>query len=482
MAAALAARLAAARERLDARDRAPAARRAARREPCYEAAAQVAPAPRRPRTSCASSPAPSPRCAASSAARSTTSTRPRGGAFLVAAADLLGSTSVNTIAAGFADGFWNARTEPGRAPALDRRHLRGRHGRRPLAASPPSATTSASARPTAPSWRRSATSRRACTPSAPRRARPSPASPYKPMILVCAHAGLKTGEDGPTHADPQPLQLLQENFPRGTAITLTPVGAAGDLDAARRRRCAQRPAVIAPFVTRPNETVLDRAGARPGAGRGGGRPASTCCAPSESPRRHGRAAGERRRLRLRRGGAAAPGGEGRRRAGLLRRERRALRPAAARTSSARIFPEARAARGHRHHRLHAADAVPLGALRRRPRRQPLPVPQGPLPRQRPGRGGAGRGRPRRREPGRGHPALHRRPRGGDALPGERRAPEQAMAGRRDRPRLPGAVASRRSRRWASAGRHTARRSPGSRSQAAMLATPRAAASAAARRA
>ena len=46
--------------------------------------------------------------------------------------------------------------------------------------------------------------------------------PYKPMILVCAHAGLKTGEDGPTHADPQPLQLLQENFPRGTMITLTP--------------------------------------------------------------------------------------------------------------------------------------------------------------------------------------------------------------------------------------------------------------------
>ena len=37
--------------------------------------------------------------------------------------------------------------------------------------------------------------------------------PYQPVILICAHAGLKTGEDGPTHADPQPLQLLQENFP-----------------------------------------------------------------------------------------------------------------------------------------------------------------------------------------------------------------------------------------------------------------------------
>ena len=33
--------------------------------------------------------------------------------------------------------------------------------------------------------------------------------PYKTFFLVCAHAGLKTGEDGPTHADPQALQLLQ---------------------------------------------------------------------------------------------------------------------------------------------------------------------------------------------------------------------------------------------------------------------------------
>ena len=45
---------------------------------------------------------------------------------------------------------------------------------------------------------------------------------YRPFFLVCAHAGLKTGEDGPTHADPQSLQLLQDNFPLGTMITLTP--------------------------------------------------------------------------------------------------------------------------------------------------------------------------------------------------------------------------------------------------------------------
>ena len=81
---------------------------------------------------------------------------------------------------------------------------------------------------------------------------------YRPFFLVCAHAGLKTGEDGPTHADPQSLQLLQDNFPLGTMITLTPwdpqeiwfmVSAA----------LAQRPAIIAPFVTRPPEFVIDRA-------------------------------------------------------------------------------------------------------------------------------------------------------------------------------------------------------------------------------
>ena len=81
--------------------------------------------------------------------------------------------------------------------------------------------------------------------------------PSSPFILICAHAGLKTGEDGPTHADPQPLQVLQENFPRGTLVTLTPWDPAEiwPLLAAALER---RPAVVAPFVTRPTETILDR--------------------------------------------------------------------------------------------------------------------------------------------------------------------------------------------------------------------------------
>jgi transketolase len=73
-----------------------------------------------------------------------------------------------------------------------------------------------------------------------------------------AHAGLKTGEDGPTHADPQALQLLQENLPRGAAITLTPWDSQ-EMWPLVVAALGRRPAFIAPFVTRPAETVIDRA-------------------------------------------------------------------------------------------------------------------------------------------------------------------------------------------------------------------------------
>ena len=81
--------------------------------------------------------------------------------------------------------------------------------------------------------------------------------PYKPMFLVCAHAGLKTGEDGPTHADPQPLQLLQQDFPKGTAVSLVP-WEPQEIWTLTAAALAQRPAVISMFVTRPTEPVLDR--------------------------------------------------------------------------------------------------------------------------------------------------------------------------------------------------------------------------------
>lgn len=82
--------------------------------------------------------------------------------------------------------------------------------------------------------------------------------PRNPFIIVCAHAGLKTGEDGSTHADPQPLQLLQENFPRGYMITLTPWDP-NELWPLVTAALKHRPAVVAPFVTRPTEPIFDRA-------------------------------------------------------------------------------------------------------------------------------------------------------------------------------------------------------------------------------
>lgn len=80
---------------------------------------------------------------------------------------------------------------------------------------------------------------------------------FNTWIMINAHAGLKTGEDGPTHADPQCLQLIQENFPPGILITLTPwePGEIWHLLAAGLKK---RPAILSPFVTRPNELVIDR--------------------------------------------------------------------------------------------------------------------------------------------------------------------------------------------------------------------------------
>ena len=179
------------------------------------------------------------------------------GALFVAAADLLGSTNVNTGAKGFPDGFYHsvknpeARTlslggicEDALSGILAGLSTYGRHigvGSSYGAFIAPLGHIAA---------RLHAIGNQARQVIAK--------EPYKPMILICAHAGVKTGEDGPTHADPQPLQLLQENFPLGTMITLTPWDPqeVWTLVAAALNK---RPAVIAPFVTRPNEKIYDRA-------------------------------------------------------------------------------------------------------------------------------------------------------------------------------------------------------------------------------
>ncbi len=78
------------------------------------------------------------------------------------------------------------------------------------------------------------------------------------FIIFTGHAGLPTGPDGPTHADPQMLQLISEDFPKGAAITLTPLDA-NDVWPALTAALNKRPAVLYPVVTRPNVKITDRA-------------------------------------------------------------------------------------------------------------------------------------------------------------------------------------------------------------------------------
>lgn len=182
--------------------------------------------------------------------------RASNGAILAAAADLLGSTSINAAAKGFPEGYYNASTNP------DARLLSiggicedaisgilvgiSTYGRHVGAGSSYGAFIAALGH---------IASRLHAIGSQARRQ--IKAEPYNPYILICAHAGLKTGEDGPTHADPQPLQLVQENFPAGTVITMTPWDPR-EVWPLLVAALAKRPAVVVPFVTRPSETVLDR--------------------------------------------------------------------------------------------------------------------------------------------------------------------------------------------------------------------------------
>ena len=183
--------------------------------------------------------------------------RASSGAIFAAAADLLGSTSIANASSDFAPGYYNAATNPeartlsigGICEDAMAGILAGisTFGKHLGAGSSYGAFLSPLGHISARLHAIGNQSRQAISKV-----------PYKPLILVCAHAGLKTGEDGPTHADPQALQLLQGNFPPGTAVTLTPwePQEVWPLLAAALRA---RPAFIAPFVTRPAEPILDRA-------------------------------------------------------------------------------------------------------------------------------------------------------------------------------------------------------------------------------
>lgn len=77
------------------------------------------------------------------------------------------------------------------------------------------------------------------------------------LVLFNGHSGLPTGEDGPTHADPQALQLVQDNFPKGQCITLTPLEA-DEIWPLVTHALRLRPAVLSPFVIRPSGVLFDR--------------------------------------------------------------------------------------------------------------------------------------------------------------------------------------------------------------------------------
>jgi transketolase len=178
------------------------------------------------------------------------------GSVFAAAADLLGSTSINTAAKGFAEGYYNAKTNPearllsigGICEDAMSGILAGlsTYGHHVCAGSSYGAFIAPLGHIAARLHAIGNQARREFS-----------GEPYKPFLLVCAHAGIKTGEDGPTHADPQALQLLQGNFPLGTFITLTPWDPQ-DIWPLLATALEKRPAVVAPFVTRPNETILDR--------------------------------------------------------------------------------------------------------------------------------------------------------------------------------------------------------------------------------
>jgi transketolase len=182
--------------------------------------------------------------------------RASAGAILVGAADLLGSTAISLAAVGFPEGFLHLAANPdsrtlsvggicedGLSCVLSGLSAFGRHvgaGASYGAFIAPLGHIAA----------------RLHAIGNQMRAQVEP-GPQRPFVLICGHAGLKTGEDGPTHADPQALQLLQENFPAGSAITLTP-WEPGEVWPTLAAAFRARPALIAPFVTRPKEPVLDR--------------------------------------------------------------------------------------------------------------------------------------------------------------------------------------------------------------------------------
>jgi len=179
------------------------------------------------------------------------------GAVLSAAADLYGSTNISSIASGFAPGFWHPIKNPearlfsaggiaedamgGICSGISTLGYQIGVGSSYGAFIAPLNTICAKTHGIGQQSLRHRV----------------PGEPNKTFVIVCGHAGVKTGEDGPTHAEPQALQVLQENFPGDVMISLTPWDP-NELWPLAAESLIQRPAVVAAYVTRPSEVILDR--------------------------------------------------------------------------------------------------------------------------------------------------------------------------------------------------------------------------------
>ncbi|MCB2224025.1 MAG: hypothetical protein KQH83_07610 [Actinobacteria bacterium] len=181
-----------------------------------------------------------------------------GGAIVVGAADLLGSTAISMATDGFPDGFFHYAANPGSRTLSVGGICEDGMSCILSGVSSFGAQIGAGASYGAFLAPLGHIPSRLHAIGNQTRREVEPGSPNRPMVLICGHAGMKTGEDGPTHADPQALQIMQENFVPGMAVTLTPWDPAEmwPLVAAAFRA---RPAVIVPYVTRPGEPILDRA-------------------------------------------------------------------------------------------------------------------------------------------------------------------------------------------------------------------------------
>ncbi len=177
-----------------------------------------------------------------------------GGSLLTASADLYGSTGAGAISKDFPDGFFNTVSNP-----LSRRLSAGGICEDGLAAVCTGISAFGKHVGVASSYgaflafEHVAARLHAIGVQCAREAGLSPNT----FIMFNGHAGLPTGEDGPTHADPQSLQLLQGNFPKGACITAVPLEV-DEIWPLTAKALSLKPAIFAPFVVRPSYTFLNR--------------------------------------------------------------------------------------------------------------------------------------------------------------------------------------------------------------------------------